>query len=71
MFSPQTVSLFQELLNTYQLPSNHPNFDTVARAISMARLELEAYHKIHPSKLPSSDHKDQTQEEVLAEQAED
>lgn len=43
MFSPQTVTLFESLLNNYNLPSTHPEFGQVAQMILNARNELAVY----------------------------
>lgn len=45
MLTPQTVELFKQLLFAYQLPANHPNFEEVARKVSQAKYEIEAYEK--------------------------
>jgi hypothetical protein len=39
-FSPSTLNVFAELLNSYSLPANHPQFEQIAQAISLAKREL-------------------------------
>lgn len=44
MFSDKTIQLFEELLNNYQLPANHPNFTELAGLIAGAKTELSLWH---------------------------
>ena len=41
-FSASTLNVFAELLGGYSLPANHPEFDRIAAAISLAKRELAA-----------------------------
>lgn len=56
MFSAEVVSLFQDLLNAYNLPANHPSFDVLAVRISQARSELENYHRARQSEPQSEEY---------------
>jgi hypothetical protein len=40
MLSKESMELFEQLLGSYQLQANNPDFDTIARVISQARHEI-------------------------------
>lgn len=52
--TPETVEFLKELLNSFSLQANHPQFEIIAQRVVAARRELEGYNLAHVPRVEDS-----------------